>query len=86
MWEIVFICSITSILIFSAFIIGLHYGSKIKNNEKIEVINPIKRIDTYFEEKHNKEIVQKEQKIEEINLYNIDNYDGTGLGQKDFPR
>ena len=31
-------------------------------------------------------IIEQEQEITQINLDNIDNYDGSGIGQKDIPR
>ena len=85
MWETIIICTIFGVFIFSAFVVGLHYGTKIKSNEKVEIPNPVKSITNYVEEKKTKQEIQRELEIEEINLYNIDAYDGTGLGQKDFP-
>ena len=32
------------VLIFLAFITGLHYGSKVKNSEVIDIPNPVKKI------------------------------------------
>lgn len=83
--EVLIISALSMVLIFFAFITGLHYGSKIKTNETIEMPNPVKRI------KENKQIkkveakLDKEQQIEEINISNIDVYDGTQMGQRDFP-
>ena len=79
--EIVIISALSMVLIFLAFITGLHYGSKVKNGETIEMPSPSKVIK---EHKINKQ-KDIEQEIEEINLYNIDSYDGTELGQKEFP-
>jgi len=83
--EIMIISALSMVLIFLSFIVGLHYGSKVKNNEPIE-INPIKKIKEHKEEKKLEEKLDKEQQIEEINLANIDSYDGTGLGQLEFPK
>ena len=80
--EIMIISGLSMVLIFLAFITGLHYGSKVKNNETIEIPSPARIVK---EHKLNK-IQDKEQEIEEINIYNIDSYDGTELGQKDFPK
>jgi hypothetical protein len=73
------------VLIFLSFITGLHYGSKIKNNEVIELPNPVRAVKEYKETKKIEEKLDREQQIEEINLANIESYNGTQEGQKDFP-
>jgi len=75
-------------LIFLAFVWGLHYGSLIKENKVIDKpnVNPVKVIKKEIENHREEEKNDKERAIEEVNLYNIDNYDGTGIGQKDIPR
>ena len=80
--EVMIISALSMVLVFLAFIVGLHYGSKVKKNEVIEMPSPVKVIK---EHKINKQ-KDMEQQIEEINLYNIDSYDGTELGQKEFPK
>lgn len=84
--EIMIISALSIVLIFLAFITGLHYGSKVKNNEVIDIPNPVKKVKERREMKKIEEKLDKEQQIEEINLTNIDSYDGTNLGQIDFPR
>lgn len=84
--EIMIISALSMVLIFFAFIIGLHYGSKVKKNEVIEIPNPIKVVNNVVETKKQIDKISKEQQIEDINLANIENYDGTGLGQQDFPK
>lgn len=88
MWEIVIICTIFGVFIFTSFVLGLHYGSKIQNNEKINLpeVNPIKMIKENIKESKIEKKNDREQLVNEINLENIDTYDGTGIGQKDFPR
>lgn len=88
MWEIVIICTLFGVFIFTSFIMGLHYGSKIKNNELIEIpkLNPVKIVKENIEERKETKQKETEQLIEETILWNIDNYDGSGLGQKDIPR
>lgn len=83
--EILIISALSMVLIFLAFITGLHYGSKVKNNEVIDMPNPVKKVKERREMKKIEEKLDKEQQIEEINLTNIDSYDGTNLGQIDFP-
>lgn len=63
-----------------AFIIGAMIVQKVSNKEKITVPTPIKIYQEYKEQKE----IQKERKIDQTNLENITNYDGTGYGQKDI--
>ena len=78
--------ALSIVLIFFAFISGLHYGSKTKKNDVIDLPNPQKKIKAHFENKRVEEARNREQEIEEINLANIDSYDGTEIGQKQFPK
>jgi len=66
-----------------AYSLGLKNGQRLSKNEEVVVpnVNPIKAI---ADEKERYE-ERKKQEIQEINSYNIDHYDGTGLGQKDIP-
>ena len=84
--EIMIISALSMVLIFLAFITGLHYGSKIKSNEVIDIPNPVKKIKEHKQDKKVEEKLDKEQMIEEINLANIDSYNGTDLGQLEFPK
>lgn len=83
--EIMIISALSIVLIFFAFITGLHYGSKIKSDEVVEIPNPVKKVKEYKQVKKLEEKLDKEAIIEEINLANIDSYDGTELGQQSFP-
>lgn len=83
--EILIISALSMVLIFLAFIIGLHYGSKVKAGEVVELPNPVKKIKEHKQEKKLEEKLDKEAIIDEINLANIDLYDGTELGQQSFP-
>jgi preprotein translocase subunit SecF len=83
--EILIISSLSIVLIFLSFIMGLHYGSKIKSGEIIEVPNPIKKVKEHKQIKKIEKKLDKEALIEEINLANIDSYNGTELGQQNFP-
>lgn len=84
--EIMIISALSIVLIFLAFITGLHYGSKVKNNEIIEIPNPVKSVKKHIEETKEKVRLDKEQEIMETNLRNIENYNGTEIGQIDIPR
>ena len=72
---------IVSILNIVCFLIGAIVGQKSSKGEPIK-ISPITKVK---EIKDNKE-TKKEQEIYRIINENIDNYDGTGLGQQDIPR
>ena len=61
------ISALSMVLIFLAFITGLHYGSKVKNNEVIDIPNPVKKIKETREIKKVEQKLDKEALIDEIN-------------------
>lgn len=71
------------VFIILAYTLGLKNGQKLKNNEEIKIpeINPVKIVRNEIETFEQK----KKQDAYETMMANIDNYDGTGLGQKDIP-
>ncbi len=71
------------IFIILAYTLGLKNGQKLKNNEEIKMpeINPVKIVRNEIETFEQK----KKQDAYDTMMANIDNYDGTGLGQKDIP-
>ena len=80
--------TITLLFLFGVFIIvaytlGLKNGQKLKNNEEIKLpeVNPVKIVKNEIESFEQK----KKQDAYDTMMANIDNYDGTGLGQKDIP-
>ena len=87
MIEAIILCTIFGtffgVFILVAYSLGLKNGQRLSKNEEVVVpnVNPIKVI---ADEKARYE-ERKKQEIQEINSYNIDHYDGTGLGQKDIP-
>lgn len=83
MIETIILCTIFGVFILVAYSLGLKNGQRLSKNEEVILpnVNPVKVI-TEEIEKHEE---RKKQQIEEINSYNIDHYDGTGLGQKDIP-
>ena len=87
MIETIIMCSICFFFIFTSFLLGLHYGSKVKKDERIELpnINPISAVKRHINDKKEETKREREDLIEEINLANIDAYDGTGIGQQSFP-
>lgn len=70
------------IFIILAYTLGLKNGQKLKNNEEIKIpeINPVKIVRNEIETFEQK----KKQDAYDTMMANIDNYDGTGLGQKDI--
>ena len=71
------------IFIILSYTLGLKNGQKLKNEEEIKIpeINPVKIVRNEIEIFEQK----KKQDAYDTMMANIDNYDGTGLGQKDIP-
>lgn len=57
-----------------------------KRPEKVETKLPVKKIKLFKtkEEKRQEEKMERQNKIDEINMHNIESYSGDSLGQKDF--
>lgn len=72
------------LIVCTSNILSFYLGTKSKKNEEVNIKGPIKRYQEHKELKANNEEYEKEQKILETNLENIENYNGTSLGQKDF--
>ena len=83
MIETIVLCTIFGVFILVAYSLGLKNGQRISKNEEVVIpnINPVKVV-TEEIEKHEE---KKKQQAYEIMMSNIDNYDGTGLGQQDIP-
>ena len=79
------ICILIFIIQISSFLMIL-FGMNIKerNNKKIN-LNPIEAIKEKKKEQDKKEEYKLIQKQKQIMLENINNYNGTPLGQKDIP-
>lgn len=71
------------VLCIVSFTIGAIIGQKVVKKEEIKLIpNPVRMVEEFkdsFEQR-------KERERNRIIAENIDNYDGTGLGQKDIPK
>lgn len=66
-----------------AFLIGARTGQKVQRGETIElpkVKSPVQFVDEFKEKKE----TDKQREIEKTNWANVNNYDGSGLGQIDF--
>jgi hypothetical protein len=81
-YEIIILILGVGIMNVLCFLIGAKTGQKVVKGEEVTLptINPVKAIETYQEDRRQK----KEEENFNINLENIENYDGTGIGQKDF--
>ena len=66
------------------FFIGAKVGQKVSKGEDIKIPNPVEIIDNVKERKEYREEQIENQKEFNTNLDNINNYDGTELGQRDF--
>lgn len=79
--ESILLIAVTGTLNAVCFFIGAKIGQKVAKDEPIEMptVNPMKM----YQEHIDKREADKEKKRLETILTNIDNYDGTGLGQKD---
>ena len=83
MWDTILLLFLFGIFIILSYTLGLKNGQKLKNNEEIKIpeINPVKIVRNEIETFEQK----KKQDAYDTMMANIDNYDGTGLGQKDIP-
>ena len=78
-WELVIIV----VLNILSFTIGARIGQKIVKGQEVKIIpSPIQVINELKEEKNQ----AKEQERNKVIAENIDNYDGTSIGQKDVPK
>lgn len=80
--ETILLIATISILNIVCFFIGAKVGQKVNKGEDIKLpnINPVKAIEEHRETKEYKE----EQERFNTMLDNINNYDGTGIGQKEI--
>ena len=76
--------AITAFSCICSFIIGVRVRQKVDNHEEVKMpsMNPIKVLNEVQDNRR----VQKEIERNRIIAENIDNYDGTGLGQKEVPK
>ena len=75
---------VIGILCIVCFFIGAKVGQKVNKGETLELpnLNPIKAYEEYKETQEAKLEQEKYKIISE----NIDNYDGTSIGQRKLPR
>lgn len=83
MIEAIILCTIFGVFILISYTLGLRNGQRLSTSKEIKspIVNPVevltKEIKKYEDNK-------KQQALDVI-MSNIDNYDGTGLGQIDIP-
>lgn len=77
MLDVIILCFINLL----SFVIG----SKIGQGRNI-TLNPIKAVKETMTEKKEKKIADLKDRQLKTTLENIDNYDGSGFGQKEIPR
>ena len=82
--ETILLVAVIGILCIVCFFVGAKVGQKVNKGETLELpnLNPIK---AYEEYKENQEAKLEQEKYKIISE-NIDNYDGTSIGQKKLPR
>ena len=77
------ICFAFCLLILWTYTLGLRNGQKLSKREEIILpdVNPVSVVNKQIERNE----IKKEQDLIDIMMANIDNYDGTGTGQKELP-
>lgn len=83
MWATIILCTVFGVFILLAYSLGLKNGQKLSKSEEVVMpeLNPVKAIQHEIESHEEK----KKQEAFDVMMDNIDNYDGTGLGQKNLP-
>jgi len=84
MTETLWIIVITTLLNMCCFLMGAKIRQKVDKGQDIKIpkVEPIKAIREFNEEQE----VKKAQERDRIIAENIDNYDGTSIGQQDIPK
>ena len=82
--ETILLVIVIGLVCISSFAVGARIGQKVVKNEEIKLptLNPVKVVNEIRESKEQQRELEKLKIIAE----NIDNYDGTGIGQKDIPK
>lgn len=81
--ETILLILVVGFICLLCFYTGAKVGQKVVRGETVEI--GIKTPAEVYEEHKEKTEQKKEQEKLQIISDNIDNYDGTGLGQKDIP-
>ena len=86
MIEAIILCTIFGVFILFAFAKGIELGQRLNRNERIEIKSPVAVTSEKIKEHKTNKTLAEEQEIMKINLENIDNYNGSSLGQKEIPK
>ena len=82
MEDTLLLITLTTLLNMCCFLMGAKIRQKVDKGQDIKLPAPIKTIREFNEELETKKAQERDRIIAE----NIDNYDGTSIGQKDIPR
>ena len=82
MTETAFLITLTTLLNMCCFLMGARIRQKVDKGQDITMPNPVKTIQEFNENLETKKAQERDRIIAE----NIDNYDGTSIGQQDIPR
>lgn len=67
------------------FYIGARIGQKIVRDEEVTLPNPVAAVQEHAQKQREQRKSREEQDQLDVILSNIENYDGTGYGQRDVP-
>lgn len=83
-WEALLLVVAVMVCNIVCFAIGAMVGQKVDKDEPIELptVNPMEIVKEHRERRE----AEKQQEWRETVLKNIENYDGTGMGQQDVPK
>lgn len=71
---------VTGALCIVCFFVGAKVGQSVQKGKDITIPNPVKAVTEY---KESREYKKQQEQINTM-MDNINNYDGTGMGQKDL--
>ena len=74
------VCVTNTICLISCCIVGVKTGQALARGKEIKAPNPVRAIKEHQEERRQKE----EEELVHTMFENIENYNGTGIGQKDL--
>lgn len=78
--ETIVLILIIGLLNIFCFVVGTKVGQQVTHNETINVPNPVKIVKEY---KDSKEYKESQENLNAM-LDNINNYDGSGMGQREI--
>ena len=82
MQDTIILITIITLLNMCCFLMGARIRLKVDKGQDITMPNPVKTIQEFNENLETKKAQERDRIIAE----NIDNYDGTSIGQQDIPR